>query len=306
VPDAGEAAGTVGETVDGTVPAVGDTVGTVGDTVGGTVPAVGDTVGTVGDTVGGTVPAVGDTVGGIADGVDAGQLVDQLTSQSLLDLDVDLAADLDAAAPISATVAANANVAAPINAAVSANILSPESVSIADADQAAIIQQTLIGEANAISNQVSDIGQGEVAQNSAPAPTDAGTTTPAPTDAGTTTPAPTDAGTTTPATTDAGTATPIATTEDGGGLLDLDVNADIALDVAAPINAAVAANANVAAPIDAAVSANIGSPGAVSAGLSEQDALVSQTLVGEANATSDQASSIVQGEEGDSEGEAAS
>ena len=44
-------------------------------------------------------------------------------------------------------------------------------------------------------------------------------------------------------------------------LLNLDVNLDAAIDAAAPINAAVAANANVAAPIDAAVSANIAAVG---------------------------------------------
>ena len=40
-------------------------------------------------------------------------------------------------------------------------------------------------------------------------------------------------------------------------LLDLNADLDIALDAAAPIDLAVAANANVAAPIDAAVGANI-------------------------------------------------
>ena len=40
-------------------------------------------------------------------------------------------------------------------------------------------------------------------------------------------------------------------------LLDLNADLDIALDAAAPIDLAVAANANVAAPIDAAASANI-------------------------------------------------
>ncbi|MGH9084553.1 MAG: peptidoglycan-binding protein, partial [Acidimicrobiales bacterium] len=40
-------------------------------------------------------------------------------------------------------------------------------------------------------------------------------------------------------------------------LLDLNVDLDLGLDLAAPIDLAVAANANVVAPIDAAVSANI-------------------------------------------------
>ena len=40
-------------------------------------------------------------------------------------------------------------------------------------------------------------------------------------------------------------------------LLDLNADVDLALDAAAPIDLAVAANANVAAPIDAAVAANV-------------------------------------------------
>ena len=40
-------------------------------------------------------------------------------------------------------------------------------------------------------------------------------------------------------------------------LLDINADLDLALDLAAPIDAAVAANANVAAPIDAAVAANV-------------------------------------------------
>ena len=40
-------------------------------------------------------------------------------------------------------------------------------------------------------------------------------------------------------------------------ILDLNADVDLAIDAAAPIDLAVAANANVAAPIDAAVGANI-------------------------------------------------
>ena len=61
-------------------------------------------------------------------------------------------------------------------------------------------------------------------------------------------------------------------------LLDLDVNIDAALDVAAPINAAVAANANAALPIDAAVSANVLSPDAESLATADQETPLSQTL----------------------------
>ena len=77
----------------------------------------------------------------------------------------------------------------------------------------------------------------------------------------------------------------------------LDVNADLnlALDLAAPIDAAVAANANVAAPIDASVSANILSVGSQSLASADQDSVVMQTLDGEATATAIQDAAIDQG-----------
>jgi hypothetical protein len=53
-------------------------------------------------------------------------------------------------------------------------------------------------------------------------------------------------------------------------ILDLNVDADIALDLAAPVDLAVAANANVAAPIDAAVGANILSAGSTAQALSDR------------------------------------
>ena len=71
----------------------------------------------------------------------------------------------------------------------------------------------------------------------------------------------------------------------------LDVNADlnIALDLAAPIDAAIAANANVAAPIDASVAANVLSFDSQAAALADQDSVIVQNLDGEAiaNATQD-------------------
>ena len=78
-------------------------------------------------------------------------------------------------------------------------------------------------------------------------------------------------------------------------LLDLNVDADLALDLAAPIDLAVAANANVAAPIDAAVSGNILSALSSAASLADQDASVHQTISGEANADAPQTSAIDQG-----------
>jgi hypothetical protein len=84
-----------------------------------------------------------------------------LLDASLLNLNVDLDAAIDAAAPINAAVAANANVAAPIDAAVSANIASVGSTSVANAPQQSLVSQTLNGVANADASQTSDIEQGE-------------------------------------------------------------------------------------------------------------------------------------------------
>jgi hypothetical protein len=68
-------------------------------------------------------------------------------------------------------------------------------------------------------------------------------------------------------------------------LLDVNADLDLALDIAAPIDAAVAANANAALPIDAAVSANVLSFDSEAAALADQDSVVSQSLDGEAPAT---------------------
>ena len=68
-------------------------------------------------------------------------------SGDLLNVNVDLAADLDLAAPINGAVAANANVAAPIDAAVAANIGSIGSEAVAVADQDAMITQDITGDA---------------------------------------------------------------------------------------------------------------------------------------------------------------
>jgi hypothetical protein len=79
-------------------------------------------------------------------------------------------------------------------------------------------------------------------------------------------------------------------------LLDLDVNLDAALDLAAPVDAGIALNANAALPIDAAVSANILSPGAESGAMAEQTSIINQELDGVAIADPDQTSDIDQGE----------
>ncbi len=77
-------------------------------------------------------------------------------------------------------------------------------------------------------------------------------------------------------------------------LLDLSANLDLALDIAAPIDAAVAANANVAAPIDAAVAANILSVDSEATALADQDSIIIQDLDGTAIATAEQDATIEQ------------
>ena len=180
---------------------------------------------------------------------------------SLLDLNLDLDVALDAAAPIDLAVAANANVAAPIDAAVSANVLSAGSHATSLADQATIIDQGIQGDAAAHAVQDSGIDQADVA------PDATNTVVPDPTTVG-----------------DALS----------GDLLNVNVDVAADLDLAAPINGAVAANANVAAPIDAAVAANIGSIASDAVAVADQDAMITQDIVGDATAVADQASEIDQ------------
>jgi hypothetical protein len=192
---------------------------------------------------------------------------------SLLDLNADLDIALDAAAPIDLAVAANANVGAPIDAAVGANVLSVGSTAQALADQGVLIDQGITGEAVATAPQDSTIDQTDDAVGAAehaPAPA----------------PAPAD-GTT-------GGATETIGDPLSGDLLDVNVDLAADLDLAAPINGAVAANANVAAPIDAAVAANIGSIGSEATAVAQQDAIITQDIDANAEATADQQSQISQ------------
>ena len=89
---------------------------------------------------------VGNTASGALDG-------------DLLNVDVNVDADADVAAPINGAVAANANVAAPIDAAVGANVGSVGSDAVAVSQQDAVINQDITGEANATSDQASGIEQ---------------------------------------------------------------------------------------------------------------------------------------------------
>jgi hypothetical protein len=77
-------------------------------------------------------------------------------------------------------------------------------------------------------------------------------------------------------------------------LLDLNVDLDLGLDLAAPIDLAVAANANIAAPIDAAVSANVLSFGSDAQALADQGVSLEQNLTGEAIADAPQTSVLDQ------------
>ncbi len=196
---------------------------------------------------------------------------------SLLDLNADLDIGLDAAAPIDLAVAANANVAAPIDAAVGANVLSVGSQAQAMADQGVIIDQGITGEAVAEGNQDSTIDQADAA----PAPVDEATQTP-----------------TTEPTVPVDGASPADAVNAGGALdgplLNVDVDLAADLDLAAPIAGAVAANANVAAPIDAAVAANVGSIDSDAVALAQQDAIITQDINADANASTDQSSDISQ------------
>jgi hypothetical protein len=192
---------------------------------------------------------------------------------SVLDLNADLDLGINAAAPIDLAVAANANVAAPIDAAASANILSFGSDAQALADQGVLIDQGITADANADSAQDSTISQGAGTEEAAAAPIATAPEDSLP---------------------DVG-----ALPGDPAAALDgdlLNVNVDLAADadIAAPINGAVAANANVAAPIDAAVAANIGSIDSQSFAVADQDAMISQHIDGEANASADQQSNLEQ------------
>lgn len=198
---------------------------------------------------------------------------------SILDLNADVDIALDAASPIDLAAAANLNVAAPIDAAAGANVLAYGSGAQATVDQGTSIEQMLDADAYATSTQASGIDQGGMDTDDDEVPADTDTD-----------------GTETGTGTD-GTDTNV----DTGGLLDgnllnVNVNVDLDADLAAPISGAVAANANVAAPINAGVSANIGSIDSDAISVAEQDAIIKQTVIGEAVAEADQNSTISQGD----------
>src|SRR4051795_11210685 len=77
-------------------------------------------------------------------------------------------------------------------------------------------------------------------------------------------------------------------------LLDVNANVDLGLDLAAPVDLAVAANLNVAAPIEASASANLLSPEAQAVSLAQQHGSIDQAISGEANATAPQHADVTQ------------
>src|SRR5690242_12716948 len=77
-------------------------------------------------------------------------------------------------------------------------------------------------------------------------------------------------------------------------ILDLAADIDLAIDGAAPIDLAVALNANVVAPIDGAVSANLLSNGSDAQALADQGVAVNQTVTADAIAHGIQDSNIDQ------------
>jgi hypothetical protein len=77
-------------------------------------------------------------------------------------------------------------------------------------------------------------------------------------------------------------------------LLDINANVDLGLDLAAPVDLAVAANLNVAAPIEASAAANLLSPDAQAVALAQQHGSIDQGISGEANATAPQHAEVTQ------------
>jgi hypothetical protein len=202
---------------------------------------------------------------------EGGELLPDKEVLSVLDLFVNLDIAIDLAAPVDLAVAANANVAAPIDAAASLNALSSGSTAQALADKGTLIDQHISGDAIASAPQDASIDQSNDVVDDG-----------------------------TGGTVGTGDTGGVTTDETGAGLLDgpllnVDVDAAIDADLAAPIAGAVAANANVAAPIDAAVAANIASFDSEATAIAEQDAIITQDLDDvTAAATADQTAEITQ------------
>src|ERR1700754_1417449 len=87
-------------------------------------------------------------------------------------------------------------------------------------------------------------------------------------------------------------------------LLDVNANVDLGLDLAAPVDLAVAANLNVAAPIEAAAGANLLSNDAQAVAVAQQHGTIDQGISGSAEATAPQHADISQDSNPDESGQA--
>jgi hypothetical protein len=211
---------------------------------------------------------------------EGGTLLPSKEVMSLLDLNVDLDLALDLAAPIDLAVAGNLNIGAPINAAVGANVLSVLSGATAIADQGVMLTQDITGSATATAPQNAVVDQSNDVVDDGTA--DPGTTDPGTTDPGTVV--------TDPVT---GEEVEVGSLLDGD-LLNVNVDVDVDADLAAPIAGAVALNGNVAAPINASVAANVLSVGSEAGAAATQQAIITQTIDADATATADQDAEIIQ------------
>jgi hypothetical protein len=238
---------------------------------------------------------------------------------SLLDLNIDIDLALALAAPIDLAIAGNLNVAAPIDASVSANILSLFSTAYSQATQGVMIDQYISGEAIATAPQDASItqiqnpdGGGDGGGTAGTATVDVSDTVDDTTDVvddttgnvvdGVTDVVDGTTGDVVDGVTDVVDGTTGVVSDvtnggvlDGGPLVNVDVRVHLDADLAAPIAGAVAVNANVVAPIDVAAAANVGSVGSEAIAVSDQQAIITQTLDNvKAEATAEQTADIVQ------------
>jgi hypothetical protein len=77
-------------------------------------------------------------------------------------------------------------------------------------------------------------------------------------------------------------------------LLDVNANADLGLDLAAPVDLAAAANLNVAAPIEAGAAANVLSANSTAVGEAQQTGSIEQGISGSATADAPQHATVAQ------------
>src|SRR6202008_2485160 len=75
-------------------------------------------------------------------------------------------------------------------------------------------------------------------------------------------------------------------------LLDVNANVDLGLDLAAPVDLAVAANLNVSAPIESAAGDKLLSPHAQAVAVAQQHGTIAQGIRGSADATAPQHAGI--------------